>query len=345
MRAKNTVQSRPLISNQIGKRTYGVAGVCIALTMWAMSAGQAQANEVADYPSRPVRMIVSYAAGNVTDLLARTVANELSNQWGQPVTVENKPGVGGSLGAKTASHEAPDGYTLLFSAMAAMAVNPHIYKNIGYDPLQDFVPVVNVAYPDYVLAADPRLGVKTWADLLALSKQGTNELNYGTAGNGTVPHLNMEAVKQHSGLQALHVPYRAAGAALTDLLGGRLQLQMETSAVLMPHIKSGKLVPLGTAPNRNPELPGVPALSELLPGYEAVIPWLGILAPHGTPEAIVNKIHDDVTQILAKSDIKAQLARQGLSLAGGTSQAFATTMRNDYERLRVITEQLNLKVD
>ncbi len=329
----------------LGLRRGTVGLACIALAMGAMGVGNALAGEADGYPNRPVRLVVSYAAGNVTDTLARVVADGLSSKWGQPVVVDNKPGTGGSLGAQMASRATPDGYTLLFSAMAAMAVNPHVYQNVGYDPLRDFVPVVNVAYPDYILATNPQLGIKTWAELMAYSKQHPTALNYGTAGNGTVPHLNMEAVKQRSGLQALHVPYRAAAAALTDLMGGRVQLQMETSAVLLPQIKSGKVVALATGPNRHPELPGVPSMGEVMPGFEPVIPWLGMFGPAGTSPALVDKINKDVREILTQPAVKAQLAKNGLTVADGTPQAFAAQLRSDHERLRKMTQQLNLKPD
>lgn len=335
----------PILLENAGLRLRIVGSACISLAICGILAGTVSANEVESYPSRPVKLVVSYAAGNVTDLLARTVAEGLSNKWGQAVMVDNKPGLGGSLGAQTAARSPSDGYTLLFSAMAAMAINPYIYKNVGYDPQRNFVPIVNVAYTDYVLVANAETGFKTWAELLAYSKQNPAALNYGTAGNGTVPHLNMEAVKQRSGLQAFHVPYRAAVAALTDLLGGRVQLQMETSAVLLPYIKSGKVVALATAPNRNSELPGVPSLAEVIPGIEPVIPWLGMFAPSGTPEAIVNKINLDVREVLAHPAVKAQLAKYGLTLADGAQQAFATLVQSDYERLRQVTQQLNLKID
>lgn len=327
----------------LGRRTMVLS--CLSLALGAIDAGNAHAAEDDGYPSRPVRLVVSYAAGNVTDLLAREVAAGLSSKWGQPVVVDNKPGTGGSLGAQAASRATPDGYTLLFSAMAAMAVNPHVYKTVGYDPLRDFVPIVNVAYPDYILVANLQLGIKTWAELIAYSKQHPKALSYGTAGNGTVPHLNMEAVKLRSGLQAIHVPYRAAGAALTDLMGGQVQLQMETSAVLLPQVKSGKVVALATGPHRHPELPGVPTMGEVMPGYEPVIPWLGMFAPAGTSPALVDKINQDVREVLTRPDVKAKLAKNGLTVADGTPLAFAAQLRNDHERLRKMTQQLDLKLD
>ena len=242
-----------------------------------------------------MRLIVSYAAGNVTDSLARVIAEKLAEKWGQPVNVDNRPGQGGSMGAQIASKAPADGYTLLFSAMAALAINPHVYANVGYDVQRDFLPIVNVAYPTSVMVASPDLKISRFADLVAYSKANPTALNYGTAGNGTVPHLNMEALKAQSGLIAQHVPYKAAAAVMTDVMGGRLQLQQESISVVLPQIKAGKLVPIAAgASTRLPQLPDVPTLSELVPGYVSVVPWLGILAPVGTPRAIVDKVHQDV---------------------------------------------------
>lgn len=332
----------PIGSPSRSRRRWSLAALSAAALM--STASVAQADDGA-YPKRPVRLVVSYAAGNVTDILARLVADGLATKWGQPVTVDNKPGQGGSLGAMSMVRSEPDGYTLLFSAMAAMAINPHVYAKVGYDPKHDFVPIINVAYPDAVLVASPSLGVKSWAQLLDYSKQRPDTLNYGTAGNGTVPHLNMEAIKQRSGLVAQHVPYKAAAAVLTDLMGGRVQLQFETSAVLLPQIKAGKIMPLAMALKRNPDLPDVPALGELLPGYVPVVPWLGLFAPAGTPEAIVNKVNRDVRDILAQASVKERLAGYGMSISGGTPQEFGQRLREDYERLGALTRQLGLKVD
>ena len=298
------------------------------------------------YPDKPVRLVVSYAAGNVTDLLARIVADKLGKTWGQPVTVDNKPGQGGSLGAQLASRAPADGYTLLFSALAAMAVNPHLYANVGYDARKDFVPIINVASSTGVLVVSPALKVHNFAELLAYSKANPQALSYGTAGNGTVPHLNMEAIKAATGLSAQHVPYKAAGAVLTDVLGGRIQIQSDALSVFLPHIKAGKLVPImATSRQRLKELPDVPTLSELMPSTTPVTPWLGIFAPAGTPAAITAKVQRDVTAILAMPDVQAKFAEAGLLVSGDGGAVFAKTIADDYARLGTLVRQLHLKVD
>jgi tripartite-type tricarboxylate transporter receptor subunit TctC len=307
---------------------------------------QAQTSGAGNYPDRPVRLIVSYAAGNVTDALARIVSDKLATQWGQAVTVENRPGQGGSIGAQTAVKAPADGYTLLFSAMAAMTINPHVYSNLGYDVRKDFAPIINVAYPSGVIVATPALQINTLKALVDYSKANPTALNYGTAGNGTVPHLNMEAIKEMTGLAAQHVPYKAASAVMTDVMGGRLQLQGESVAVVMPQIKAGKLVPIAaTSLKRLPQLPDLPTVTETVPGYVPVVPWLGIFAPVGTPPAIIAKVNQDVTAILGLPDVQQKFNTFGLTTSGDGPQEFAKTINSDYERLGKLVKQLGLKVD
>lgn len=336
----------PNHSNQVrwSSRKRGAACKAVLGVTLAVTAAFAAAAEPG-YPSRPVRMIVSYAAGNVTDTLARIVSDGLSAKWGQPVTVENKPGSGGSLGAQTAAKTPPDGYTLLVSAMAAMAINPHVYSNVGYDVRKDFVPIVSMAYPDMIMVVTPGLKIDSMAKLVEFSKANPSALNYGTAGNGTVPHLNMEQLKVRSGLVAQHVPYKAAAAVLTDLIGGRVQIQQEASSVLLPQVKAGKVVPIAVAPQRNRQLPDVPTLSELYPGFEPVTPWLGVFAPAGTPPAIVEKVNQDVREILARPAVQKQLADNGMTVSAGTQKEFEATVRKDYDRLSALVRKMNLKVD
>lgn len=321
-----------------------------SLVVFALSLGLASAAlaQEAGYPQRPVRMVVSYAAGNVTDVLARIVADKLSEKWGQPVVVDNKPGQGGSVGAQMAAKSPNDGYTLLFSAMAALAINPHVYPAVGYNALKDFVPVINVASPDALIVVSPALNIQSYGQLVAYSKANPTAISYGSAGNGTVPHLNIETLKAESGLVAQHVPYKAASAALTDLIGGRIQLQSDATSVLLPQVKAGKLVPLvalTSTGKRMSQLPDVPTLPELMPNVKPVVTWLGILAPVGTPANIVSKIHRDVSGILALRDVQEKFSGAGLEIQGDGPEAFSRTLASDYDRMGKLVKQINLKVD
>lgn len=231
--------------------------------------------------------------------------------------------------------------------MAAMTINPHVYSNVGYDSRKNFVPIVSVAIPStMIMAVPPSLKIDSLAKLVEYSKANPTALNYGTAGNGTVPHLNMEQLKARTGLVAQHVPYKAAAAVLTDLIGGRVHVQQESSSVLLPQVKSGKLVAIAVGPDeRLPELPNVPALTELLPGFEPVRPWLGIFAPAGTPPAIVEKINRDVREVMKRPAIQKQLADNGLSPSDGPQKEFVATLQKDYENLGALVRKLGLKVD
>lgn len=337
-----------LASGMLNLRSFRARRVTLCLALLGALNLQAQAQSASQptYPNKPVRMVVSYAAGNVTDLLARVVAERLSEKWGQPVMVDNRPGQGGSLGAQIAVRAPSDGYTLLFSAMAAMAINPHVYTNLGYDVRKDFVPIINVAYPTMVMVVNPELKIGSLTALIAYSKANPTALNYGTAGNGTVPHLNMETLKAQTGLIAQHVPYKAAGAVLTDVLGGRIQLQQEALSVLLPQVKAKKLVPIAAGSSKRlAQLPDVPTISELFPKYQPVVPWLGIFAPAGTSKVIVDKINKDVADILRQPDVQKKLQVNGLDIVGDSPEAFAKTITNDYDRLDKLVKQLGLKVD
>jgi tripartite-type tricarboxylate transporter receptor subunit TctC len=316
------------------------------LALLAAGAVHAQTSNAAAYPNKPVRMVVSYAAGNVTDLLARIVAEKLTAKWGQSVIVDNRAGQGGSLGAQIAAKAPADGYTLLFSAMAALAINPHVYANVGYDVSKDFAPVVSVAFPSFVMAMDPSLKINNFKALVEYSKANPTALNYGTAGNGTVPHLSIEMLKMQTGLIAQHVPYKSATAVTTDLIAGRVQIQYESISVLLPHIKSNRVTPIAAGTiKRLPQLPDSPSLAEAIPGFTAVVPWLGIFAPAGTPKAIVNKIYQDVSAILQQPDVQEKFATNGLLVTGDGPEAFARQISYDYERLGKLVRQLGVKAE
>ena len=324
------------------ERRHVIAVLAITpLTLFAAPAVHAD-----DYPSKPIRLVVSYAAGNVTDVLARIIAQKLSEQWKQSIVIDNRPGLGGSLGAQTVAKAPNDGYTLVFAAMASFAINPHVYANVGYDPLTDFTPIVGVAYPNGVLYANVDLKANTLAELVAYSKANPAALSYGSAGNGTVPHLNMEALKARTGLDATHVPYKAAGAVLTDVIGGRLQLAQESLGVVLAQIKAGKVKAIvAFSKRRLPQLPELPAVTEVLPGFEPVTPWLGILGPAGIPRERAAQIHAAVATILKQPDVVERLAANGMDVLSTDPAQFKAQIKNDYERMGKLSRDLKLKVD
>jgi len=313
----------------------------------ALAALPAGAQGTDDFPSRSIRLIVSYGAGNIADQLARLVAQKLSEQIGQPVVVENRPGQGGSLGAQMAAKSTPDGYTLLFSAMAAIAINPHVYSRVGYDPIADFVPVTAIANTrSGIMYTNMDLKATTLPELLALSRATPGTLNYGTAGSGTVPHLNMEQLKSLTGLDATHVPYKAAAAVMTDVIGGRIHMAQESAGVVMPQVKAGKvraLAIVGSEPM--PELPGVAPITATVPTYDAVRPWMGYMAPAGVPAARVARLDAALQRVLQEPDVRQRIAALDLQLLAIGPAGFAGMVKRDLDRFGPMVRTLKLQAD
>jgi tripartite-type tricarboxylate transporter receptor subunit TctC len=299
------------------------------------------------YPSRTIKLVTSYAAGNIADSLARLVAQRLSDLLKQPVVVENRPGQGGSLGAQGVAKAPADGYTLLFSAMAAIAINPHVYARVGYDPVRDFSPVTAVARTGSgVLYVNPELKVNTLAELIALSKAKPGFLNYGTAGSGTVPHLNTEALKAVTGLNATHIPYKGAAAVLNDVAGGQIHFAQESAGVVIPQLKTGRVKALAaTGTERLAALPDLPAITELVPGFMPIQPWMGILAPAGMPAARVAMIDTAMRSAIQEADFKERLHQLGLVPMGIGPDPFSSMIKADLERFAVMVKALKLQAD
>lgn len=312
-----------------------------------LATGPLAAQPADDWPVRPVRLVVSYAAGNVADVLARIVAQKLSEQIRQPVIVDNRPGQGGSLGAQVAVKAAPDGYTLLFSAMAAIAINPHVYTRVGYDPIADFTPVTAVAQTrSGIMYVPVELKANTLDELVRFGRAHPGTLNYGTAGSGTVPHLNMELLKSMTGLDATHVPYKAAAAVLTDVIGGRIQMAQESAGIVLPQVKAGKVRALAiVGTERMPELKDVPAITETVPGYDPVRPWMGVLAPTGVPPARIARIAAAVSEALRTPEVRERIAGADLELLDLGPAEFAQTVRRDLERYGTMVRALKLQAD
>lgn len=298
-----------------------------------------------DYPTRPVRMIVSYAAGNVSDVLGRLVAQRLADKWGQPVVVENRPGIGGSLGADIVSKAAPDGYTLLFTAVAAMAVNPQISTNVHYDPIKDFAPVGLIAFSPLVLVSHPSVPVKTLKELIDYSKKQPTPLSWGTPGLGTISHLTLSYLKLHAGLAADHVPYRASNVLMTDLLAGRVHLADEGWPVVQSHVNANALraIALGSL-KRSSLYPELETASEMFPGLESGA-WSGVMAPAGTPAAIVNKVNADIQEMIVSKDMSDRLLGFGMEPLPGTPAFFAEKIKKDAQFYGGIAREIGLKME
>ena len=267
----------------------------------------------ADYPTRQIRLIVPFAPGGGTDVLARILAQRLSEKWGRPVVVENQPGASGSIGSKTVERAAPDGYTLVMASTGALMSLATQYEKDGpFDVNAHFAPVTLVADPPYVITVNPKVPAKTVADLIALAKSQKSSLTFGSSGVGAASHLSGELFQKEAGIELLHVPYKGTGAAETDLIAGRIDIMFAPPQTVEPMVKVGKLKALATTgKTRSPLFPNLPTADESgLPGYEAV-GWFGLLAPAHTPEDIVQKLNAASVEILKSDDVRERLANLG----------------------------------
>ncbi len=298
------------------------------------------------YPTKPIRIVVPFPPGGATDLLARDVAQKLTDAWGQSVIVDNRPGAGGNIGSELVAKAAPDGYTLEMGTVGTHAINASLYAKMPYDHVKDFVPIILVAGVPNVLVVNPSVPVNSVAELIAYAKANPGKLNFASSGAGTSIHLSGELFKVMAGVDVTHVPYKGSAPALQDLLGGQVQFMFDNLPPSLPHIKAGKLRALAvTSTTRAPALPDLPTMAESgLPGFEASS-WFGLLAPAGTPPAIVAKINAEVAKWLATPEAREKLAKQGANAAGGTSEDFAKHIAAETAKWAKVVKASGAKVD
>ena len=309
----------------------------LGLAMPGVAAAQA-------YPARPVRMIVTFAAGGGADFVARAIAPKLSESLGQPVLVENRPGANGALGADLVAKAAPDGYTLLLGAAGTMVVAPHLGANMPFDPMKDLAPASLVAISPFVVTLNPSVKANSVRELIALAKANPGKINYGTSGTGGSPQLATELFKSMTGVNMVHVPYKGLAPALTHLIGGQIQVVFADVGLVKGHIAGGKLKGLAvTSAARSGAMPELPTVAETgVPGYAGGT-WYGILAPAGTPADIVSRVSADTRKALALADIKAAFAAQGIEPAGDTPEKFAGFMREEFAKWGKVIREAGIK--
>ena len=309
----------------------------------AMTAADALAQP---YPSKPIRLVVPFPAGGTTDILAREVGQRLALSLGQPVVIDNRPGAAGNIGSEHVAKSAPDGYTLLMATVGTHAINPNLYARMPYDHVKDFVPVVLVAGVPNVLEVTPSLPVNSVADLIKLAKEKPGKINFASSGSGTSIHLSGELFKTMAGVDMTHVPYKGSAMAITDLIGGQVQVMFDNLPSSLPQIKAGKLRAIAvTSAQRAPALPDVPTIAESgLPGFEATS-WFGLVAPAGTPSSIVGRINADVNQWLQSPEAKEKLLAQGAVAAGGSPEQFAAYIHTETEKWARVVKASGAKVD
>jgi tripartite-type tricarboxylate transporter receptor subunit TctC len=298
------------------------------------------------YPTKPIRVVVPFPAGGTTDVLARAVAQKLTESLGQPAVVDNRPGAGGNIGAELVAKSAPDGYTLLMGTVGTHAINPSLYPKMPYDHVKDFAPVILVAGVPNVLVINPALPVNSVQELIAYAKANPGKLNFASSGNGTSIHLSGELFRTMAGVQIAHIPYKGSAPALQDLVGGQVQMMFDNLPSSLALIKAGKLKALAvTSKERAAALPDVPTMAESgLPGFEASS-WFGLLAPAGTPQPVILKINADVAKWLASPEAKEKLLAQGAIAAGGTPEDFVRQIAAETAKWQKVVKESGAKID
>jgi tripartite-type tricarboxylate transporter receptor subunit TctC len=298
------------------------------------------------FPSKPIRIVVPFAAGGSTDILARNIAQRLNESMRSPVIVENRPGGAAVVGADHVAKSAPDGYTLLMGTNTTHAVAPHLYSKLPYDPLRDFVPISEVAYNPQFLDVHPSIPARDVKELIVLARARPGQLNYGTAGQGTTAHMAMELFRSLAKVDMVHVPYKGTGPAMNDLLGGHLSLMFDVVLTTLPHMKAGRIRVLGVSSLQRVEVaPQVPTIAESgLPGYEALV-WFGLFVPAGTPSPVVNRLSSEVAAIVRHPKLTEAFRLQGLTPVGSTSPDFAERVRKEHELWGKVVREAGIKLD
>ena len=291
------------------------------------------------FPTKPIRFIVPFPPGGGNDTMARAFGQKMTEGFAQQVVIDNRPGAGGNIGAETAARALPDGYTLFLGGVGSHGINPGLQK-VPYDPIADFSPISLIASAPLVIVVPLSLPAKSVGDLISLAKAKPGALNYASSGNGTIAHLSAELLNAMAKIKLEHIPYKGTGPALTDLLGGRVQVMFNSAVSIMPQVRAGKLRAIAmTATQRSPAIPDVPTVAESgIPGYEAAS-WYGVLAPAKTPRPIIMKLNGEIVRIAQAPDVRERLAADGADPIGSSPEAFAVHIKRELARwARVIDE-------
>jgi len=315
----------------------------LALAAFATDSATAQP---AAYPTKPIRLVVPFTPGGSTDILARAIGQELTRAWGQSVIVDNVPGAGGAIGADKVAKAPADGYTLLMGHIGTLAVNPSLYPKLPYNPVKDFAPVAWVARVPNVLVVHPSVAAKNVQELVALAKAKPGQLNYGSGGNGSAANLATEYFKLQTGVTMVHIPYKGTAPAVTDLIGGQIQVLFTGAPAVIGHVKSGQLRALAvSSPKRLDALPELPTVAES--GYKdfEADQWYGVVAPTGTPREIINKLNQQINIALNAPELKARLASEGAVATPGTPEVFGALIVREIARWKPVITSGRVKAD
>ena len=314
--------------------------ICAALLALAAATASAQA-----YPNRAIRMIVPYPPGGGADITARPIAQMLSERWGQPVVIENHGGASGMIGADIVAKAPPDGYTIMVSASAEVALNAALFPKMPYDPVKDFAPITLATVTPMALVVHPSVPVTSLKEYISLAKAKPGSMAFGTAGAGSVHHFAGEWLKMLTAADIVHVPYKGSGPLMTDLVGGHTPSGFATLLPAMQHMKTGKLRALAvTTQKRAPLLPDVPAIAETLPGFD-VTQWNAVWAPAATPTDVLDKLSAEIRRIVQSADYKARMVEQGSEAVGNSPSELAAFQKSEIDKYRKIARQASIKVD
>ena len=314
--------------------------ICAALLALAAAAVSAQA-----YPSKTIRVIVPYPPGGGADITARPIAQMLSERWGQPVVVENHGGASGMIGADLVAKASPDGYTILVSASAEVALNVALFPKMPYDPVKDFAPITLATVTPIALVVHPSMPITSLKEYIAIAKAKPGSMTFGSVGAGSTHHFAGEWLKMQTRIDIVHVPYKGSGPLITDLLGGHAPSGFATLLPAMQHVKTGKLRALAvTTRKRVALLPDVPALSETVPGFD-ISQWNAVWAPAGTPKDVLDKLSAEITRIVQSPEYKVRMAEQGSEAVGSSPAELAVFQKAEIEKYRQIAQQANIKAD
>jgi tripartite-type tricarboxylate transporter receptor subunit TctC len=297
------------------------------------------------FPAKPLKIIVPSTPGDGSDILARLIGQKLTERWGQPVVVENRPGAGGVVGTEVAAKASADGYTVIMGNAGSHAINQALYPKLAYDVVRDFAAVTLVASAPNVFVVNPSVPAKTVAEFVALAKKEPGKFAFASGGSGSSAHLNGEMLKVFAGIEMTHIPYKGSSPAITDVIAGQVQLVIGNLPPILPHIKSGKVRALGvTTTTRFAAIADVPPMAETVPGYESLA-WFGLFAPAGTAKDIINKWHDDTVAVLAMPEVRERIAQMGFDVVGNAPDVFAALVKSDIVKWQRVVKLSGAKAD
>lgn len=328
------------------RRRRGLRFVLAFLLSAAIVAAAGQSLHAQPYPNKPVRLVIPYPPGGGTDTIMRPFVQYLSERLGQQVIIDNRGGAGGSMGMEAAARSAPDGYTIVAGLTAQLAVNPALYRKLPYDPIKDFAPITLFADGPYLLVVHPSLPVKSVQEFIELVQKRPNEITYASSGNGSGGHLAAELLKGMTGMKILHVPYKGGGPALTGLLTGEVQALFAPYASAQGHIKAGRIRALGVSTARRPKaIPDLPTIAEAgVPGYDSGV-WYSLLAPAGTPRAIIDRLNRETIAVLNKPEYAKLLVEQAIDPIGGTPEELAQYIKSEIDKWAKVVKESGIRIE